>query len=786
MTKSVVKVPETIKLGTITGLIEGAPGKEGKPGDPGPAGKNAFEVWLAAGNVGTIEDYFESLRGKGLVNKGVFSMGSKYSMNDYVTAAGSSSDSAIFFCKATAEFTATSQPRTDTNNWTELVAPSGADGKPAEQRVSNGMVQWRVQGTGVWYDLYSLADVKGDPGEPGKDGADGRSFSVDATGPTASRTLYDDRPTGFAFLDTTTGFLYLKNSDTVADWSEGIPFKGDPGKDGPAIELQKGATTIQWRVVGATVWRDLIAISDLVGNTGKSIELQKGTTYIQWRVQGDTTWTNLILISDLVGAKGADGSTWLSGNTGPDSAAGKVTDWYLNKTTGEVFLKTAAATWTLQLTLPLTASGAVWLLLTTDPTTQGADGQWALNSANGTIWNKAGSTWNKVLAIPAFATEVQAKAATSYDLLMSPARVREYLEQFGITASFTTTKTDLNLSVKGEFFNYNATTLHAPGTTGYGRGITIPSGDGYATQFAIENDTHKVFIRYQTAGAWDTTWIALSGGGSTVTFATTEEAQAATALDKAMSPARTREYMEQYGITATYVPVTANLNTIVKGQMFNWDNTTTNTPVAGSYGRGICIPAGTGYVTQIGIINDTGKMYVRFQNGASTWSAWILVGPSASSGGGGGTAVFTAGMVANTISLNSSAKTTIPTVIGPVSLDTAKIYKVSATLLLQGEAGTVVNLSMTDIGSDIYRMTATYALADGSVKRSFSTQDSGAIAVTLSGTDSTITLEGVVHSTYYGPNGPRFQGQIATGSWCNVIKGSLITMVPIIDAPAAT
>ena len=784
MTKSVVKVPETIKLGTITGLIEGAPGKEGKPGDPGPAGKNAFEVWLAAGNVGTIEDYFESLRGKGLVNKGVFSMGSKYSMNDYVTAAGSSSDSAIFFCKATAEFTATSQPRTDTNNWTELVAPSGADGKPAEQRVSNGMVQWRVQGTGVWYDLYSLADVKGDKGEPGKDGADGRSFSVDATGPTTSRTLYDDRPTGFAFLDTTTGFLYLKNSDTVADWSDGIPFKGDPGKDGPAIELQKGATTIQWRVVGATVWRDLIAISDLVGNTGKSIELQKGTTHIQWRVQDDTTWTNLILISDLVGAKGADGSTWLSGNTGPDSAAGKVTDWYLNKTTGEVFLKTAAATWTLQLTLPLSASGAVWFLLTTDPTTQGTDGQWALNSANGTIWNKAGSTWNKVLAIPAFATEAQAKAATSYDLLMSPARVREYLEQFGITAAFTTTKTDLNLSVKGEFFNYNATTLHAPGTTGYGRGITIPSGDGYATQFAIENDTHKVFIRYQTAGAWDTTWIALSGGGSTVTFATTEEAQAATALDKAMSPARTREYMEQYGITATYVAASTNLNNVVKGQMFNWNDTTTNTPVAGSYGRGICIPAGTGYVTQIGIINDTGKMYVRFQSGATTWSAWILIGPSASGGGGGGTVISTAYMPADK-PLNAASEVALG-FTGTVLPTNNMLYAFKAILKTQGPAGATFTIKMTNLGAQDYRIDVRSPNASGAITSSTSTQAGVAATGCMGATQDGITvIEGEIQFNYVAGTVPDLTVKLASGYWGAILKNSSYTLTPI-AAIAAT
>lgn len=36
----------------------------------------------------------------------------------------------------------------------------------------------------------------------------------------------------FSFLDTTTGMLYIKNSATSGDWSDGIPFLGEAGKDG--------------------------------------------------------------------------------------------------------------------------------------------------------------------------------------------------------------------------------------------------------------------------------------------------------------------------------------------------------------------------------------------------------------------------------------------------------------------------------------------------------------------------------------------------------------------------
>lgn len=41
--------------------------------------------------------------------------------------------------------------------------------------------------------------------------------------------------------------------------------KGDPGTNGREIELQKSATHIQWRYVGESVWKDLVALSDITG-----------------------------------------------------------------------------------------------------------------------------------------------------------------------------------------------------------------------------------------------------------------------------------------------------------------------------------------------------------------------------------------------------------------------------------------------------------------------------------------------------------------------------------------
>lgn len=110
-------------------------------------------------------------------------------------------------------------------------------------------------------------------------------------------------------------------------------------------------------------------------------------------------------------------------------------------------------------------------------------------------------------------------------------------------------------------------------------------------------------------------------------WATLEQATDATSTTTVMSPTRVREFCESRGFGGTYTTVTTNLNNAINGGFFSWDNTSTNTPVASSYGRGMTLPSGTGYLTQVGIVNGTSKVYIRYQNGAAPtdWSAWVLV-----------------------------------------------------------------------------------------------------------------------------------------------------------------
>ncbi|QEQ94893.1 hypothetical protein pEaSNUABM56_00094 [Erwinia phage pEa_SNUABM_56] len=702
-------------------------------------------------------------------------------------------------------------------------SPGNATQLVIENVAGNMYIRYSADGTWAAWQQF-----QGEPGTDGNDGApgasayeiylgtvpegetpmtqqewlaslQGSSFTVNATGTTAERDNYDTEAKGFAFLDTTTGLLYIKNSATSADWSDGIPFKGDAGTPG---------------VNGSTWYNGSGAPASATGANG---DFYLDTTALDVYKKVSNAWS---VITNL------QGSVWITGTAAPTSTVGKNGDLYLVLTTdttastnGNVYQK-ASGSWTSVGNIRGPAgSGSSYTLPIASATVLGGVkiGSGVSIAADGTISVTGGGSVT-------FATTAEAQAATSTTVVMSPARTREFMEKHGFTASFTTQATDLNSVVTGDLFNYASTTLNIPGTGGYGRGIAIPSGTGYVTQLAIENDSNLMFIRYQTNGTWGA-WAQASGGsGGSVTFATTAEAQAGTSTTVAMSPARTREQFEPLGFGSTYTNEVANLNTLTKGQFFNWGASSTNTPVASSYGRGIMIPAGTGYATQLGIVNDTGATYVRFNNNG-TWTSWVAVGgsgtaavmkasgtghaaglapdpgatagttkflredatwavPAGGSGGGGGAAVFTAGQLTNTISLNASSATTIAMTAGTTTIDSTMLYKFSAVLLLQGPAGAKVDLTLTDIGPDIFRMRAHFTKADGTIGSARSTQASGAMTVELFDQDSTIIVDGIMHSSYYGTNGPQFQGKINTGDWCNAIKGSVITMTPIVTVPS--
>jgi hypothetical protein len=85
---------------------------------------------------------------------------------------------------------------------------------------SNGNISWTNNG-----ELENPATMN----IRGPEGKRGEAFKIDASGLLSERSQYDNAAKNFAFLATDTGNVYIKQSDSSGDWSEPIPFKGDPG-----------------------------------------------------------------------------------------------------------------------------------------------------------------------------------------------------------------------------------------------------------------------------------------------------------------------------------------------------------------------------------------------------------------------------------------------------------------------------------------------------------------------------------------------------------------------------
>ena len=102
------------------------------------------------------------------------------------------------------------------------------------------------------------------------------------------------------------------------------------GEDGREVELQNNGTSIQWRYVDETEWKDLVDLSDLTGADGsdgadgREVELRVDNGYIQWKydTDPDTAWQNLIALSALEGMKGDKGDPGEDGSDGSDGTDG--------------------------------------------------------------------------------------------------------------------------------------------------------------------------------------------------------------------------------------------------------------------------------------------------------------------------------------------------------------------------------------------------------------------------------------------------------------------------------
>ena len=80
--------------------------------------------------------------------------------------------------------------------------------------------------------------------------------------------------------------------------------KGDRGK---SIEYMWRGTELGIRQEGETEYQFVNLAGGGGGSNGREIELQVGNGFIQWRYVGESDWKNLIALSTLEGKQGAKG-----------------------------------------------------------------------------------------------------------------------------------------------------------------------------------------------------------------------------------------------------------------------------------------------------------------------------------------------------------------------------------------------------------------------------------------------------------------------------------------------
>jgi len=162
------------------------------------------------------------------------------------------------------------------------VVPTGQSGPPGPMtnwRMSSGWLQARAVGYGGdWTNVVEIEDI---------------------TGPMPAHSWSGTQ---------------LRFETAPGVWGSYVDLKGD------AVEIGVDSGFIRWRPVGGA-WTNIVELVDLVGPDGPAIELQKTATHVQWRVVGDPTWINLVALADITGPQGIQGPIGINLPSGPWNSA---------------------------------------------------------------------------------------------------------------------------------------------------------------------------------------------------------------------------------------------------------------------------------------------------------------------------------------------------------------------------------------------------------------------------------------------------------------------------------
>ncbi len=247
--------------------------------------------------------------------------------------------------------------------------PTASVGVAGDYYINNETYELFVKkGDNTWEKVGNVDGLKGAKGDKGEDGAKGEKGDDGAKGETGNGWLSGkgtpsnaNGKVGDLYLDLNTGDVYVKNSsnawvkesnlkgekgDTGATGAQGPQGeKGNDGATGPqGPQGEKGDTGATGATgpqgekgdTGATGPQGLQGEKGDTGATGATgPQGEKGDTGATGPQgpqgeKGDTGAT---------GAPGKDGTAWLTGSEEPTAETGNDGDFYINLTTGELYLK---------------------------------------------------------------------------------------------------------------------------------------------------------------------------------------------------------------------------------------------------------------------------------------------------------------------------------------------------------------------------------------------------------------------------------------------------------------
>lgn len=479
---------------------DGKDGVDGHDGIDGEDGLTAYELWLEAGNAGTVMDFLASLVGP---------KGDKGDTGADSTVPGPKGDPGIQGIQG---------PKGDTGNDGQD-GTDGADGLSAYQvAVANGFVgteaQWLASLKGAKGDTgtQGIQGVKGDKGDKGEAGTGLNNKGdwvaatyqpgdyVFAAGTTASTSMWILRGTA----------AYASASEPNTDLAHWIEFEAPAGQDGAdgtdgtngrEIELNNDGTNIRWRYVGETTWNILVALTTITGPKGDTGA--KGD-------KGDT---------GNAGAAGTNGKTILSGTVVPDGTVGTDGDLYLNRTTNLFYGPKAAGAWPAGFSIvgakgdtgnagtAGTNGNTVLTVSGTPAAGVGVNGDYAYNPATWTIYGpKSGGAW------PAGTVLKGTKGTDGKGV--SSGVVTYQAHTSGTTAPTGTWSSTVPTVTKGQYLWTRTVTTYTDSTTTTAYSVAYQGADGTGGggSLPVGGTTGQVLTKISDTDG-DAGWATLTGGG---------------------------------------------------------------------------------------------------------------------------------------------------------------------------------------------------------------------------------------------------------------------------------